>query len=62
MKQAYRSKIEKGKEEQKLPSMHKQEGSRIKSGKPIHLDDQLSKSRLDKQKHIEQKAGNNVDL
>ena len=62
MRSHQRSKLDKSKEEIKMPSIIKQEsGSRIKSTKLKPLDDKLSHSRMaDKQKHIEQNVGGNV--
>lgn len=58
-----RSKLQKPKEEMKMPSLLKNESSRLKSGKLKPLDDKLSQSRLhDKQKHIEQNLHGNVSL
>lgn len=58
-----RSKLEKPKEEVKMPSLLKNESNRIKSGKLKPLDDKLAHSRLhDKQKHIEQNAHSNVPI
>jgi hypothetical protein len=53
MRNANKKPIEKPKEEVKMPSLLKGEGSRIKSSKLKPLDDKLSQSRLaEKQKHV----------
>jgi len=45
--------VEKPKEDIKMPSLLKGEGSRIKSSKLKPIDDKLSQSRLaEKQKHL----------
>jgi hypothetical protein len=55
------SKLEKPKEEVKMPSLLKNESNRVKSSKLKPLDDKLAHSRLhEKQKHIEQNSHGNV--
>lgn len=58
-----RSKVEKPKEELKMPSLLRNDSNRVKSSKLKPLDDKLAHSRLhDKQKHIELNAHSNVNL